>query len=667
MKAKCPKCQSAFQIKEEKIPAQGARIKCSNCQSIFVIRKPGTAAKKATAQPKAASPMTSAQDKDPLAAFRVKPGGQNTGAMVDGDIKITTGILSSDESSEATLPPITIMPPSTAQTGLQGGPAAGAPFTNDPSLKTAEVPSPTFPRPGARPAEVQESVKAKPTPVPGADETPSNASISFPRPSFKPPTGAPASVDGKTALPIVPSAETHEDLETALFGPTDKPNLDVQDTISSGRAWRIKNKDGNITEYPSLKELQTGLKGRLDIKTAMISRDGEQWKRLDPLLELLVTQKMSISGKPATGTGKTALDTTRIRSKKGKKRKKSPVSYSPRRKKLFVTVAVSLGTIGLFFGGAFLLHSFGIVDFSSILPVEPLKKSHFTRVRKRKLRKHRKHHLHARHGTARVSKGTVPIRLSRLSTRALAVKSGSPKEVKLVKVGHPNDIKAMKGATPENTNSTVVKENGTARHKHVKARSKTRRASQNDAAARKRKAALAIAARKRKAAAARKRRAAKAIAARRKAEADAEAAKRRAAAKASTLKLSSAKDYYKAGMAAFKTGNYRQAATYLTQATKKKRNYTSAYLYLFKALSKTGSPKAKAADRNYRKLKHVASGNRYLKKNIFMRAIGEFSLAIESDPRYAPAYCGIAKAHKKMGNDEPAKRALMQCKKYGGR
>ena len=40
MRVQCSKCESKYNIKDEKIPDAGAKIKCPKCQNVISVMKP---------------------------------------------------------------------------------------------------------------------------------------------------------------------------------------------------------------------------------------------------------------------------------------------------------------------------------------------------------------------------------------------------------------------------------------------------------------------------------------------------------------------------------------------------------------------------------------------------------------------------------------------------
>lgn len=120
-----------------------------------------------------------------------------------------------------------------------------------------------------------------------------------------------------------------------------------------------------------------------------------------------------------------------------------------------------------------------------------------------------------------------------------------------------------------------------------------------------------------------------------------------------------AKEYNKSGLAYFRTGNYMQAVNSFKLSIKLYRRYIYPYGNIANSYVKTGNT-GKAV------FYYTSSGNMYNDKQRYHKAIKDFNLALQYNPKYIQAIHGIILSYQKLGNMAMVSRYMREEIQIGG-
>ena len=120
-----------------------------------------------------------------------------------------------------------------------------------------------------------------------------------------------------------------------------------------------------------------------------------------------------------------------------------------------------------------------------------------------------------------------------------------------------------------------------------------------------------------------------------------------------------AKEYNKSGLTYFRVGNYLQAVNSFKLSIKLYRRYIYPYGNIANSYVKTGNI-GKAV------FYYTSSGNMYNDKQRYHKAIKDFNLALQYNPKYIQAIHGIMLSYQKLGNMQMVSRYMQEEIQVGG-
>ena len=120
-----------------------------------------------------------------------------------------------------------------------------------------------------------------------------------------------------------------------------------------------------------------------------------------------------------------------------------------------------------------------------------------------------------------------------------------------------------------------------------------------------------------------------------------------------------AKEYNKSGLAYFRIGNYMQAVNSFKLSIKLYRRYIYPYGNIANSYVKRGNI-GKAV------FYYTSSGNMYNDKQRYHKAIKDFNLALQYNPKYIQAIHGIMLSYQKLGNMAMVSRYMREEIQIGG-